>query len=305
MWTVLKTSRFLFFCLLLSLFNCSPDFEERATEIIAHSSQGDFLKMHSNQATLTVVGGQAWDFGEIWELDNDGFNLRHRAPVSYTNVRYDHTRDAIISVGMNGIFTIITDTIRAINHREGIITRDVLPLPEYDLIVGGKSNKLGYLIGINTKVGFEPETRFDHEIRSIGRLDNTLFAAGFGIALRSNDNGQTWEILQPEGDFYVSIQTIKSHIYLIGQEGQLQVSTDLGDSWSKIKVPANQRINYARAIGSNLHLLGEDGQVQTYNSQDQTWELLKLGDSNLFDIALYNDNLYVCGEDGYFAKILD
>lgn len=133
---------------------------------------------------------------------------------------------------------------------------------------------------------------------------NTVFIAGEGgILLRSLDRGQTWSALKSpfDGSFF-GIAPIGEYQWLAyGLQGRLFVTSDNGNSWSRIQTGVTSGINAAaRLPDGEVIVVGNAGVV--LRAKDASFEMIPETRSDRQSItalaALANGGIVTVGEGG-------
>jgi len=140
--------------------------------------------------------------------------------------------------------------------------------------------------------------------------DNGLAAGEFGVVARTNDGGESWEMLEPVPDeFYPQdawFQTIDRG-WVVGLNGTVYYTEDGGDSWEKQETGTNEPIYSVAANGDSLYAVGGNGLVLTCNDciSDQSgasgWERFEHGLPIRFylrGIVEASGKLWIAGDAG-------
>ncbi|MCB0542901.1 MAG: YCF48-related protein [Saprospiraceae bacterium] len=107
------------------------------------------------------------------------------------------------------------------------------------VMVGGGSFQGGqlYVFGPDAFWKLDTFLEWPNALESVWCSDAlTVHAVGLGWVLRSDDGGQIWQRLPPQGDFFRSVQFPTSLVgYICGSGGTLLKTTDGGRSWQTIR----------------------------------------------------------------------
>lgn len=123
------------------------------------------------------------------------------------------------------------------------------------------------------------------------RDTQTGFAVGgYGLFLRTDDGGQTWEDLSddidnPDGFHYNALSEIKdTGLFLVGEMGTLYRSGDFGDTWETLTDSSPYDGSWFGVSGTGeqggVLAWGLRGNVYRSNDFGDTWEQVKLRSPN-------------------------
>ena len=137
-------------------------------------------------------------------------------------------------------------------------------------------------------------------ILSVAMADNGLAmaAGGFGLLLRSNDFGSTWESLFPSWEEYLEDAGYEPHLYdveinsdghilLAGEFGMILISRDGGETWEQRN--ASDESIFGMTVLGNGHGLavGQNGYVLRTVDGGENWTRIEIpSDANLLDAWL-------------------
>ncbi|MGH1335471.1 MAG: YCF48-related protein [Aureispira sp.] len=106
------------------------------------------------------------------------------------------------------------------------------------LLVGGENFGRGFVHTYNSNTNtFTLTDTFNHELREIIQTpDGTIHAAGYGLVLRSTNEGQDWEVSRLQGDFFRGIDFPSDDVgYVVGEYGTVYKTTDGGINWTNCR----------------------------------------------------------------------
>ena len=299
---LLKNRLYLLFCIICVFsLGCEKSTDKDVT-LINFPNDADINKIVEHNNSVILIGGKSWTYGVISKYENQSIQLLEETDKELMALR--SSGDHLYAVGFNGYLYELDDQIRFFRHDQGQIARDILIDNELLYLVGGKSYAIGYITIFNEDKVIIDNHNFPFELRSIIKLRDNLFAAGFGALMQSKNGGAGWTKLAPAGDFFVSLVKVNEDIcFLIGQEGLIYKSENGGTNWSSFRAKSNKQINGARIFGNTLFLFCNDGIYQTYDVLDQKWKVFDIGKTNLNDGLLIDNTLILVGDNGFIGEL--
>ncbi|MBI1760635.1 MAG: hypothetical protein HYR56_04280 [Acidobacteria bacterium] len=146
----------------------------------------------------------------------------------------------------------------------------------------------------------------------LGYKDGCVFAGSFGDGLyRSANGGNTWELLSnglPEFASPAVIKTLNGKLYVGYWEGGAYVSTDNGDSFQPVALPADAPFLTFAELGGSTLLAGSYGGGMFRSDDDgASWRAFKDGIRNDFidDINVYRGTVLAATDDGIYRLNAD
>lgn len=178
------------------------------------------------------------------------------------------------------------------------------------LLVGGENFGRGFVHLYNpTDDSFSLQDTFNHELRAIIQTPNgTLHAVGYGLVLKSTDQGASWEVSNLQGDFFRGVSFPSDAVgYVVGEYGTVYKTTDGGSSWSNCRAGNSLFANPDKLlrdvafVDENTGFLVGTGSV-AFRTTDggQTWKKASNLDfkTNYQHIKIYNNKAYLLGHFG-------
>ncbi len=303
---------FYFICLLLAMSSCGKEkidlvWEER----MVNNTSPLTAVFFTNENTGHIIGGDTWyqgyylsttDGGDTWLVDSltnkkmnglqfledgygvcvgiDGYLFRKETPEAPWNFlrlpRYDVLRDVAYK-----------------NRNEG-------------MVVGGIAYGFGVIMRLDNNNVTQIDT-FENELAAICySTDSTAHALGFGIVLRSDDSGQSWQRLDIDGDFFRAVDFPSPEVgYAVGSGGTILKTTDGGRKWDKIR--KGEKIGVKNVPFRDLHfidevrgyLVGEDGTFWRTANGGDNWQVVdNFPGVDLLGVHIVGDQGWVVSEEG-------
>ena len=268
-----------------------------------------------SDGTVMVSGGKLWNSGALYQLDGNA--LIKVLDTSKTLMHIEEFQEDVIAVGFDAYFF-----RRKANNSEWNFTR----LPDGDIskifkglaisqnriiAVGGHGFMSGIIFTLDQNLEVVQNFDFNNELSAVAHVrDNTWIAVGFGIVLKSDDNGETWNTLDITGDFFKDIQFVSDQVgYILGQSGTILKTTNGGIEWEEIRSQSDfERVTgfnkFEFIDGNNAVIVADDGQIYQSEDAGQSWRRFELnGAPDLLGLH-YSDksSVYVCGKNGFLAR---
>lgn len=178
------------------------------------------------------------------------------------------------------------------------------------LLVGGVNFGRGHLHtkGANETI-FTLQDTFFHEIRDIIQTPNrTMHAVGYGVILKSIDEGYSWSVDDVYGDFFRGVDFPSNNVgYVVGEHGVVYKTTNRGDSWQKcrggnIVFPNPDRLfrDVAFWDEDNGFIVGTGDLAYRTDDGGAIWKEIKDWDGygNFTRIRIFNNKAYLTAEAG-------
>jgi photosystem II stability/assembly factor-like uncharacterized protein len=264
--------------------------------------------------SIVVVGGSRYDFGSLF-ISYDSQNWSKFDSLS-SKALYDvdwFAPSRLITVGYDGKFfksedfgqnfllsQLMWENIRAVEANDNKAW-----------LCGGKGLNKGFITridDINIPSSYTQDT-LQNEMRCFVKTsDGALYAGGYGIILKSTDNGITWNATSAEGDFFIGLVELNGALYAGGINGTVLKSNDAGATWEHVKRgnnPLNVGVLFNAFDGNEngLVLAGENGNAFRYNFGTDKWERLDLNtDDDITGLKIRDQVVYGCTRQGRVIK---
>ena len=238
------------------------------------------------EARLVAVG----DRGIVLTSDDNGTTWTQRpTPVSVllTNVHFaDGARGwavghggVILATGDGGLhWTRVLDGVQlaALMLKDAQIRADAIPVGEGEAAARAAKD----VDAARLLVDDGPDKPFLDLY--VDETVGLLVVGAYGLVMHSSDGGATWESWQdrvpnPTGSHIYSVVRSGGALYLVGEQGSVFRSDDLGESFVALQPPYEGSFFGAVAVGErDLIVFGLRGNAFVYRDEAQEWQSVKL-----------------------------
>jgi photosystem II stability/assembly factor-like uncharacterized protein len=191
--------------------------------------------------------------------------------------------------------------------------RVVFTSADKGIVIGGISFEEGFMERINGQGEQLSWDSLRYELNDILMLNNhTGFICGYGVMMRTDDGGDTWQILNVKGDNFNAISYCNNEIWVCGYNGSIIHSTNMGLTWEKLR-NGNDITNTSYHLDGILFkdamngwAVGEKGVVLHSDDGGRHWsEYHNFTSNDLHSIALApNGNIIVAGDKGTILRLV-
>jgi len=137
-----------------------------------------------------------------------------------------------------------------------------------------------------------------------------VYAAGYGLILRSGDSGNTWQPTAAQGDFFIGLAKANGKIYAAGLNGTVIESDNDGVSWSHVKrgnnpAKLNTIWNAFDGNANGLVIAGENGKINWYDFTDDRWFRVDANtDDDIAGVRLLDKTVLCCTSQGNVLRVV-
>lgn len=155
---------------------------------------------------------------------------------------------------------------------------------------------------------------FEHTLTDIAVTPNrTIHAVGYGLVIKSTDEGTSWIVSNVTGDFYRGVDFVNDHVgYIVGEYGSVYKTTDRGDTWTQCRgansifADPNKLLRDIAFIDEhNGFLVGTGNTVFHTTDGGKVWkQIVNLdGYADFNTIRIFNKKAYLCGNNGLLLVV--
>ena len=183
------------------------------------------------------------------------------------------------------------------------------------VFVGGENFGSGFLHSKNPNQNFlSLKNTFHHELRDIEVTpDRTLHLVGYGVVMKSTDEGQSWIVSNAQGDFFRGVDFPTSNMgYVVGEYGSVYKTTNRGDSWTELRAANSVFADQSKLIRDIAFVdentgffVGTSNLVFRTTNGGKIWkQIVNLdGYANFSSITIANNKAYLTGNNGQLLII--
>ncbi|WMX14985.1 MULTISPECIES: YCF48-related protein [unclassified Aureispira] len=178
------------------------------------------------------------------------------------------------------------------------------------LLVGGENFGSGYIhIYDPTQGNITIKDTFNHEIADIAVTGNrTIHAVGYGLILKSTDEGNSWILSSITGDFFKGVDFVGDNIgYVVGEYGTVYKTTNGGNSWKTCRGGNSVFADQSKLLRdvaflneSTGFLVGTNNLVYRTTDGGKLWKRISNldGYADFNAIRIQHGNAYLTGHEG-------
>lgn len=306
----------LYIILLLSLVTLLACRRERVSLLWEEQQSGTTQALTSvyflDENRGYAVGGSSWYFGlrlettnggKTWQLDTMSTKLLYAL--------YFDEQERGYAVGIDGRLhrKRADETVwTSIEMPNWLIHRDVVFLDDGSgVLAGGEAFRVGHIVRMEPNFASNEPYRFEHEIGALASPDGqTVHAVGFGIVLRSDDRGLTWELLPYAGDFFRGLSFPSTEVgYAVGYYGTILKTSDAGQTWQTLRkggglwrkdIPFRD-VHFTSP--EHGYLVGEEGTFWLTHDGGTSWKVIdNLPDWDFIGVHALGKQGWIVGENG-------
>lgn len=296
------------------LLSCDEDVQEIRLTVVNTQTSQDLCSIDVLDDEIIVVGGEVFQqgvtligSGQSWITDN-GFSNKRLFDVDCTDSR-------CVAVGQDGFYYTYTAENGWMFTRldEWDFQRAVSITQSHTVTVSGKSFALGRIYHINSENQVDTVHVVGNQMQDVTAVDDQTFVAvGYGTIMRSTDGGYDWTYLDQEGDFYQSVDFWNhTNGIIVGLSGSILLTDDGGLTWNTVKSPSTLtgggrdhfiKVKYINA--TEIYIVGDAGLIWHSTDGGNSWDAMQADvEINFNDIAVYENQLYIVGNDGYMGVL--
>ncbi|MBL4650901.1 MAG: hypothetical protein JKY03_14310 [Aureispira sp.] len=178
------------------------------------------------------------------------------------------------------------------------------------LLVGGENFGRGFIHLYTPSQGkLMLKDTFDHELTDIIATSNrTIHAVGYGLIMKSTDEGNSWVPSSVTGDFFRGIDFVDNNIgYVVGEYGSVYKTENGGNSWQSCRLGNSVFTDQTKLFrdiafldASTGFLVGTNNMVFRTTNGGQVWKQITNldGYADFNAIRIQNGKAYLTGQEG-------
>lgn len=178
------------------------------------------------------------------------------------------------------------------------------------LLVGGENFGRGFIHLYAPGQGkLVLKDTFDQELTDIIATSNrTIHAVGYGLIMKSTDEGNSWVPSSVTGDFFRGIDFVDNNIgYVVGEYGSVYKTENGGNSWQSCRLGNSVFTDQTKLFrdiafldASTGFLVGTNNMVFRTTNGGQVWKQITNldGYADFNAIRIQNGKAYLTGQEG-------
>ena len=138
--------------------------------------------------------------------------------------------------------------------------------------------------------------------------DGNLFAVGYGLIMKSEDEAGSWMISNIHGDFFRGVDfPSQSTGYVVGEYGSVYKTNNRGADWVSVRAAnsifpdQNKLFKDIVFADENLgFIVGTGNMVFSTNDGGKTWKEVENldGFADFTAASIFHNKIYLCGKQG-------
>lgn len=178
------------------------------------------------------------------------------------------------------------------------------------LLVGGENFGRGFMHVYDPSLGrLLLLDTFDHEVTDIAATSNrTMHAVGYGLIMKSTDEGNSWIISSITGDFFTGVDFVNNNVgYVVGEYGSVYKTENGGNSWQSCRTGNSvftDQMNLLRDVAfvdeSTGFLVGTNNLIFRTTNEGKVWKKITNldGYADFNAIRIQHGKAYITGQEG-------
>jgi len=307
----------------ISFKGCKKNETEQQGYEVQILSDDNFESIHFINDTIGYIsGGNTFYNSKLYKTVNGG-NTWDSIPTNVGKTLYH-----ITSYPNNKIFVAGFDA-KIVNNQNGMWqTHQVhtkptwMPIKQiafantntknYAIACGGIYFNKGILLKSTDNFLTYEQTTINNELHGLAFTnDSTIIAVGYGLIVKSNNYGRTWENANVEGDVYVAIDFANEFVgYVVGEQGSILKTIDGGINWQylrKANSVAQKRYRFAAVYfidELNGFITGEKGILWQTEDGGENWQIQIIDKTHHYtSITTVNQKIILVGKNGVVVQL--
>lgn len=210
---------------------------------IETNTTANFYSILQKGNNIIVVGGKQFEKAEMMLSHDGGSNWEHKTFSEVGKTMYDvcaAPNGTIYAMGYESKMLISKDS--GYNwqfHQPGLWTTCkavCYPQNETGFTVSDIAQRNSEIYSLDSNKQLQPKAAYSFGLNDIEITDQTGYAAGYGVVLKTTDGGNNWQYLDIKNDNFTAIDyKNKDNVWVCGSGGSIFHTTDGGNSWEKVR----------------------------------------------------------------------
>ena len=311
-------------CLMLSLACGKQKINPNVLEINSFVNIPFHQIKFLNEKLGFIVGGERYTKPCMLKT-LDGGNTWQEIDLSFADEKkaiYDiaiSEQGKIVTCGYGGTIFVSKDTgntFRYVQHPSWSLLKSLdFTMDDSCILVGGEAFEQGHIdkIRVDGESDKILQEEFKNELCDVVYTKNHVaYISGFGLVLKSEDDGRHWEYTSANNDYFKAMSWInESEGIIVGYQGSIQRTIDGGETWEVIRNGNNftkKRIHFLDITNNGVGMyvaVGEKGIVYISRNYGGEWhEVKNFTTVTLRSLVFLNQNTcLVVGDGGSIFRI--
>ncbi len=313
-------STFLIVCC-LCFTSCKKDLLhwQSATQLSSGTTHRLNRIIFVNDTLGLIAGGERFDFADILTTHDGGYTWLYSTFPSIGKGMYAlaGTSDGnIYACGFEGTLMHSKDYGRNwdFNYQRYDAYKSMAICNNGNLIViGGISFDYGFIQREDANGGLRSWDSLNFELNDVlMRPDGAGYVSGYGAAMRTTDNGETWQRQEVGKDNFKGLFALSStDVWTCGFNGSIYHTTNGGADWQRMRngndltIPRYHLESILFTDAQHGYAVGEQGVVIYTDDGGEHWsEFDRFTSQTLHSIVrCSNNDLIVCGDGGVLYRL--
>ncbi len=274
-------------------------------EWIETASPFDFHSIELYDDVLYATGGDVWNRSNLATSSNGiEWSLDSLTNKSIFDLYSDD--ESLYGVGNDGYIFSGQPSLKLSRTKYWGMLRAFTASKEGFIAVGGKDFNKGWIYKVNSKLKIDTVHIFENEILTTAcNASGRCISCGYGVILKSDDFGNSWQRSPENGDYYNSIAVNDSEkFFIVGYNGTIIYSDDNGESWQKIKnghspLANNKPFRSIKFRSNKGVIVGDNGLIWLSENGGKDWNDISIKtDMDLFDFSFFQSKIVCVSEAG-------
>jgi photosystem II stability/assembly factor-like uncharacterized protein len=266
-----------------------------------------------DEQTAYAAGGTVWDKGQIL-LTTDGglsWSLDAELPGRIEAISYHPASGTVFACGQGGgiyrkLPTESTWTVLAFDYQRWFRGATFLPnTTPTAFFVNGEAFRYGAVRSLSNQDS-TPDTLYlaPNELSDIHAVTNqVLVTVGYGYVVRSTNGGQTWNRIEPTGEFFKALDFYDTSGVMVAESGRVFTTRDSGEHWEQSAKLDATLTDVCYLNLDTLYACGLGGAIYRSTDGGSLWLKAEgIPEIDWFGVQAKNQKVHLVGADGVYLQ---
>jgi len=313
----------LIFAFMVGWTSCKKDIKPTSAKQINNPAKGELNKiLFVNADESYIVGGSRYEFSEILASHDAGstwsiFNMGDEGKKALYGITSFEGRTYGVSFDGKIFIKAATNVDwRYVQTNYWEWFQDItFPEANKGFIVAGNGYRSGRIYQTDSLGSISKLDTFEFELCDIDfPTQNIGYACGYGAVLKTDNAGDSWNLLDVQGDYFKSLYCVDANnIWAVGYNGSIIHTTDGGQTWDKQRNgnnPLSKKYRFRAVVFKDVntgYAAGDNGLLLKTTDGGEHWtEFEHITDSDFRCLAFHpNGSLWAAGTEGVIFEIIE